>query len=133
MGVSPRPARARDEHDEHDDQEAHRRHPDGHRWPQPRVLLPLVERRAFFVDTRRGFAPSPRYVCIECGLEARSPKMLAAQPHGRRASPRERAVRFLKVAATQSPKSDNLSVCPARPETTHYSPYRQHQRYGPDH
>lgn len=49
---------------------------DGHHWPQPRALLPLVERRAFRADTRRGFVPAPRYVCVECGLEARSPDIL---------------------------------------------------------
>lgn len=55
----------------------------GHHWPQPRALLPLVERRAFRADTRRGFgfAPSPRWVCTRCGMESFQPgELCVPQP-----------------------------------------------------
>ena len=35
---------------------------DGHHWPQPRALLPLVTRRPFRGDTRRGFAVPSTWV-----------------------------------------------------------------------
>jgi hypothetical protein len=47
-----------------------------HHWCQPRLALLLVTRRAFRADTRRGFAPAPRYICAQCGLEAPRPDIL---------------------------------------------------------
>ena len=50
---------------------------DRHRcWP--RTVLLLERRRAIRFEPRRGFAPSPRYICLRCGVTARSPKMLCA-------------------------------------------------------
>jgi hypothetical protein len=58
---------------------ARRRMPtdDRHRcWP--RTVLLLERRRAIRFEPRRGFALSPRYICLRCGVTARSPKMLCA-------------------------------------------------------
>ena len=55
---------------------------DGRHHCQQRALLLLVERRAFRADTRRGFAPTPRWVCTQCGVTSDRPDLLCEpSPH----------------------------------------------------